>query len=195
MIATPHRKHPDGSLVQRKYFDQMKDTLVDRMIVEAHSDHARAELVRATGICDDELLQELADLGFVKHTLVTLRLMPLVMVAWSDHSVDDKQRQVIYEAARKLGIRKDTDPYVMLEHWLENKPPRIMLDAWKRYICGLMSGLGLAPRRRLIENLKKQMLTVAAASGGFLGFGRVSSKEKETIEAMVKTLKICASTA
>jgi len=195
MIATPKYLRFQSESLEQRYLEQINAALVHRLIVEARSEQAREALAHAVGIDDDTLLAELAELGFVKQTLITLRLMPLVLVAWADNEVDAKERDVILEAARRLGIRKDTDAFVILNHWLKHKPPAQMTDAWKRYICGLLKGFGVAPRRRLIENVHSQMLAVANASGGLLGVGRVSSKERTTIALLDELLKSCAAVA
>ena len=69
------------SLELAHYFDELEARIVQRLHAEATTDSARAELLRATGVEDPELIDELSKLGITVDELLALRLLPLVMVA------------------------------------------------------------------------------------------------------------------
>ncbi|MCA9141046.1 MAG: TerB family tellurite resistance protein, partial [Planctomycetales bacterium] len=153
-------------------------------------DNAREELALQTGIKDLPLLDELSELGFTARTIVAIRLIPLVLVAWADHHVDARERQAILLSAGRLGVRRDTDAYVMLEHWLREMPPRQSADAWKQYMRRIVSKMGVKTRQRFVEYFKSQMMAVAKASGGHFGIGKVSAKERQIIEGFLEALRV-----
>ena len=176
------------SLRQRKYRDDLERRIVERLRTEARSDRARTELARQTGIADSQLLAELADLGLTTRTMGALRLIPLVRVAWADNHVDAQERQAVLTAATSLGIHRGSDAYVMLERWLREMPPAERIDAWERYLKRVMEKLGKTAQLKLIQFLRAQMIAIAKASGGYFGFGKVSAKERQTIESFMNAL-------
>lgn len=176
-------------LNHRKYIDELNNDAVHRLQLEAHSDSARDELVRKTGIIDRQLLGTLTEMGFTARTLVAIRLIPLVLVAWADHHVDRRERQTIMNAANDLGIRPGTDASIMLEHWLREMPPKQSIDAWKKYIETIVRKMGVKTKVRFAEYFRSQMMAVAKASGGHFGFGKVSPNERRMINEFLEALR------
>lgn len=189
MHSIPTHAAPTRGLRQRKYQDDLEDVILQRMRTEAQSDRARSELAAQTGIADETLLEELSNLGFTSRTLVALRLIPLLSVAWADKHVDASERAQVLKAAAKIGIIQGSGAYVLLEHWLREPPPAESVDAWKRYMRRVMSKLGVKAQQKLVNLIRGQMMTIAKASGGHFGIGRVSAKERHTIDGFVKALQ------
>ncbi|WP_372897127.1 hypothetical protein [Stieleria sp.] len=188
MRSRHSREAPTRRLQQRKFFNDVEDAIVDRLHAEAHSEGARDDLARQTGISDASLLSELTELGFTTRTLIALRLIPLVLVAWADHRVDSGERQAVLDAASTLGIRPESEAYMMLDHWLREVPPRESVDAWKRYMRDAMGRLSQRARAKLATFFRTQMTAIAKASGGQFGFGKVSGKERQVIDGFMNTL-------
>ncbi len=88
MRSVHTRETPVRGFQQRRFFNEVEDAIVDRLHAEARSESAREALARQTGISDASLLSELTELGFTTRTLIALRLIPLVLVAWADHRID-----------------------------------------------------------------------------------------------------------
>ena len=63
------------------------------------------------------------------------------------------------------------------------------MDAWKRYIHEMFHDMSRVAQQRLILVTEQQMTRVAKASGGHLGFGRLSAKEKATIEQTIAAMR------
>ncbi len=145
-----------------RYFSQLEGQIVQRLREEASSDSGREELIRSTGIRDPDLVAELGKLGVTADELVSLRLFPLVMVAWAEKRADEQERDAVMAEALQMGIHEDSSAWVLLDQWLQ---------------------------QRLILVTEQQMTRVAKASGGHLGFGKVSAKEKSTIEQTVAAMR------
>lgn len=171
------------------YYDELEARIVHRLHTEASSEEARGELLRSTGVDDPQLINELSKLGITADELIALRLFPLVMVAWAEDHADLDEREAIRAEAEQLGICEDSTAWMMLDTWLRKRPPGLGVDAWKRYTHGTFQKMTPKSIEHLIELTEKQMTAVAKASGGHLGFGKVSRKESTMIERLVKTMR------
>ena len=72
---------------------------------------------------------------------------------------------------------------------MRRRPPGLGVDAWKRYTRNILAKVSPKMAQRLIELARTQMTAVAKASGGHLGFGKVSRKERTMIDRLVATMK------
>ncbi|MCS7465257.1 hypothetical protein NZK35_01055 [Stieleria sp. ICT_E10.1] len=167
------------------YFAELEARIVQRLHAEAGSEASRAALVRSTGVEDAKLIEELSKLGITADELICLRFIPLVLVAWAEDHADSEEREVIQTQAAKLGIREDSTAWLVLETWLQKQPPGLGIDAWKRYTHGILKKMSRNAANRLIHLTEKQMITVAKASGGHLGVGKVSHKESTMINRLL----------
>ena len=172
-----------------RYFSQLEGQIVQRLREEASSDSGREELIRSTGIRDPELVEELGKLGITADELVSLRLFPLVMVAWAEKRADEQEREAVMAEALNMGIHEDSSAWVLLDQWLQKRPPGLAVDAWKRYIHEMFHDMSRVAQQRLILVTEQQMTRVAKASGGHLGFGRLSAKEKAIIEQTIAAMR------
>ncbi|WP_182866796.1 hypothetical protein [Stieleria mannarensis] len=168
-----------------RYFAELEARIVQRLHAEAGSAEARAALVRSTGVEDPRLIDELCKLGITADELICLRFIPLVLVAWAEDSADAEEREAIHAEAKKLGIGEDSTAWLVLETWLQKRPPGLGVDAWKRYTRGIMKKLTLNAANRLIHLTEKQMIAVAKASGEGADLGKVSHKESLMIDRLL----------
>lgn len=171
------------------FFEDVDRHLLKRLHAEADTEAGRRALIEATGVDDPVLVEELVALGIPSEGLIALRLVPLVCVAWSQDRTDVAERDAVMDEARRIGIIDGSAAYVLLDHWLRRLPPREIIDAWERYMHGLMGQMSEVACRKLIALTERQMAAVAKASGGHFGLGRVSRKEREMIQQMAKALR------
>ncbi|KLU05233.1 hypothetical protein RISK_002724 [Rhodopirellula islandica] len=186
MKAAPAKQR---AIETQHYFSNLEQEIVRKLHDEASSDFGRQELIRSTGIHDPGLIEELGKLGVTADGLITLRLFPLVLVAWAEKNVDKKEREAVMAEAHQIGIQEDSTAGILLDQWLQVRPPGLCVDAWKRYVHELFRGMSSVAQQRLILLTKKQMTGVAKASGGHLGFGKVSAKEKATIHQVLTAMR------
>ncbi|WP_436714440.1 hypothetical protein U8335_15240 [Roseiconus lacunae] len=172
-----------------RFFAELEHQIVNQLREEASSPQGRDELIRSTGIHDTELLDELGKLGVTADGLMALRLFPLVLVAWAEQNADASEREAVMTQAVRLGVREGSTAWVLLDQWLQERPPGIGVDAWKRYTHEMFTEMSNVTQNRLIELTEKQMTSVAKASGGHLGFGKVSDKEKAIIHQIIESMK------
>lgn len=144
-------------------------------------------LASVSGIKDQAVLQKLVEINVRPETLAALSAIPLVEVVWADGKVDADERKVVLEFAAKQGVTVGSVAHSLLERWLEHRPEDNLLAAWQAYVAGLCERLSPAERQSLKTELLRNAHAAAAASGGFLGIGSVSGKEKELLEKLEKS--------
>lgn len=171
--------------LEEAFFAQHNETLRQRLRQADETRSRKAQLSAASGITDDAVLEELVALKLDADTLAAMSLVPLVLVAWADGSLEASERQAIMNAAHEDGL--DAQPAVrqMLEQWLGQRPSPALQTAWTDYMSAVARAL--APERR--QALKVQILgrarRVAEAAGGFMGLGsRISTFEAGVMQKL-----------
>lgn len=172
-----------------KFFAYLERQIEQRLRAEAATPEGRAALLKSTGVQDVQLIEELAKLGITADGLIALRLFPLVLVAWAEANVDDKERKIAMAEAKKIGIIEGSVAWILLDTWLTEPPRGISVDAWKRYVHAKFKPMSKAAQEKLIDLTKNQMHAVAKASGGHLGLGKVSEKEQLMILKLTSIMR------
>jgi hypothetical protein len=139
-------------------------------------------LSQVSGITNDEVLQKLIDLDIRPEIVATLALIPLIEVAWADGKIDEKEKAAVLEAAKESFISKNSPDFDLLKQWMEHKPDKKLLDAWKHYIKGICHELTQHQKGALKKDLIGHARQVAQSAGGILGFGnKISKAEQEML--------------
>lgn len=180
---------------EEAFYRDVDNLLIGRMQVQADSEEAKRALAKVAKLKDAKLIDQLARLGVTPEALLVMQMVPIVLIAWANHGVDDRERQYVLAQARRFGISERSEADAMLEHWLDHRPPVLVFDAWRRFMRHELSSMSLRTRERLVSMMKEQMTGVARCSGGFLGFRRVSTNEQKLIQAINKVLDDCLSIA
>jgi len=154
--------------------------------IGSHPREVRAELGAELDLADGWLLEQIAALGVAPETTPAFEALPLVEVAWADGSVDPEERWRVLAAATAFGLELGRPAHAQLELWLSRRPPEVFFEAWRRFAAQRLSRPDAAPRaRRVLEEARR----VAAAAGGVLGFGVVSSAERASLERIRAALE------
>ena len=169
--------------LENEFFHHVDKKLIDQLRKAAQDEESRKKLLHVTGLHDEELLQELVDKGFSAESLSALSLVPVVLVAWSDGSVDESERSAILTAADNTGIEDGSLASELLNGWLSERPPATLLETWSQYVAGLKSTLSATAFEALKTEIIQHSTDVATASGGVLGlFGKISQQEKSVLD-------------
>jgi hypothetical protein len=168
-------------------FFAKEDERLRRRLREADEARMRKQaLAAASGIADDAVLEKLAALDIRSDTLAALSLVPLVVVAWADGTIDDKERGAVLSAAAEAGVRAQDPSRELLDRWLREQPPRDLLATWTGYTRAVCAALDEESRQRLKAELLGRARRVAEAAGGFLGVGRKVSASEEAVLATLE---------
>lgn len=157
--------------LEEAFFAQ-QDAILRRRLGEADETKARRDaLSAASGIKDDAVLDRLLAQNVTAATLAAVSLVPLVMVAWADHRLDDRERRAVLLSVEQAGLGKEHPSYQLFEGWLATKPPPELLTTWKAYVSALSATLSDHARQALKSELLSRARTIAEAAGGFIGIG------------------------
>jgi hypothetical protein len=121
-----------------------------------------------------------------------LPLVPLVKVAWAEGRVTKREKQVIFEAASKMGIVPGTSQYDRLNEWLDLHPTE---DFYNQSLADLQkkwAALSSEEKDQRRFELLDRCTMVAEASGGTEKFAaggvRISDEEIAAVKHIAKKL-------
>lgn len=167
--------------LEEKFFLEQDMELLRALREQTASKERKKALADASGITDDELLDQLMELDVSGETVAALSLVPLIAVAWADGTLDAKERAAVLDAAEQKAVEKGHPGYKLLECWLSRKPDGKLLTIWKDYVSTLSQTLGDAAKDALKQDLLGRAREVAEAAGGLLGFGNKISSSEQTV--------------
>jgi hypothetical protein len=170
--------------LEEDFFAKKNQQLLDKLKETFDRDVTRESLRAATGIMDPAVLDRLIALRVSGETMAAFALYPLVEVAWADGKLDRAEHAAILAAAANAGVAKGSPAYQMLENRMAEGPIEAARKVWREYAQDLAGRLAPAERRLVREDLLKRARAVAEASGGVLGFGKVSAKEQSVLDVI-----------
>lgn len=174
--------------LEEEFFRKRERELLARIQAEQARQSARQALAEASGLTDPAALDHLVALGIAPETLLALRLVPLVEVAWADGHLDERERRAVLSALPAAGLAPGSPSHALVESWLASPPPPALLEAWTAYAKGLAAQLSPGERAALRESVLRQARAVAQAAGGFLGLGRISDAEAAVLRRLEAAL-------
>lgn len=176
-----------GKTLVDAFFHAKDQQLLEEFRKRLERKDRRAQLASVCGIHDEAVLDRLIELDIGPETLAAMTVVPLVQVAWADGQVQPEEREAIINAAKEAGIQPHHGHYPLLEHWLNEKPSREMLEAWEHYVGALCKQLSAEEAVQLKHDVLALARKVAQAAGGVLGLGnRISKAERKVLTELEK---------
>jgi hypothetical protein len=173
---------------EEEYFRKREQVLIDNLRQRAREEAARRDIAERTGVADQEILRDLEMLGYTPDTVMLLHLVPLLQVAWAEGGVSDRERALIIEAARAHGVEAGSAADQQLTAWLATSPGGEFFDKTLRVIGAILQALP-SGERDPGKDLLSYSTAVASASGGILGFGRISQAEQRVLARITEELQ------
>jgi hypothetical protein len=170
------------------YHQKKEKEVLEQLRGRVERERTRRYLDEELDVHDERVLKALEDLGFTREVLILLHIVPLIQVAWSDGRMDPKERAKILELAASRKIVPGTPAYDRLLPLLESKPPDEAFAACTRVIRAMFPTLSEEDRRGIEQNLPAYAAEVARASGGVLGMGAVSKKERAVLDRIAREI-------
>jgi len=174
---------------EEEYFRRKDRELVEKLRQASEASEARRALEASSGIHDPVLLQELEALGFTPETVILLPIVPIVQVAWAEAGVSDEERALILQFARERGVESGTAADRQLQHWLAERPSDDVFSRAARLIRAMLDHPEGQAKPLSIDDLVHRCEEIAAASGGILGFGKISGEERALLGRIQTALK------
>lgn len=176
--------------LEEAFFAKHNEALLQRLREGDATVSRRQAIAAASGITDDAVLDKLMSLGIGSETVAALSVVPLVVVAWADGSIDERERTAILSGAAEAGIDEGNPSYELLGQWLRQPPPPGLLAAWTAYVGAAANALDPSARQMLRDDLLSRARRVAEAAGGVLGVGRkVSPAENAALKQLEAALQ------
>lgn len=175
--------------LEEQYFQKREQELIEKLRKRAEEAAGRRRLAEKTGLADEEILQDLQALGYTPETVMLLHLVPLVQVAWAEGSVSDGERDLIIQAARVRGVEPGSAADRQLAEWLATRPSDAFFDRTLRAIQAMLQSRPPEEREASRRDLLAYCSAIASASGGILGFGRVSEDERQLLTRLTNELE------
>lgn len=173
---------------EEDYFRKRDRELIEKMRQAAAAAQTRRDLEEKTGLHDPALLRDLEELGFTLETISLLPLVPIVQVAWAEGGVSGAERRLIIQLARARGVQAGTPADRQLGEWLDRRPAADVFTRATRLIRAMLDQPS-ADADLNADELIRYCESIAAASGGILGMGRISAEERATLAKIAETLK------
>ncbi|MBP0445689.1 hypothetical protein J8J14_12990 [Roseomonas sp. SSH11] len=167
--------------LEEAFFARHNEELIRKLRAADPGRPERERLADASGLQDAALLDRLVGLGIRGETLAALTLVPLVVVAWCDGTLGEKERAAILEAAHHAGLDGTGPGRELLAAWLAKAPPPGLLGAWTDYVHALSPEARATLRRQVMDRATQ----VAEAAGGMLGLlNGISPAERRTLQQL-----------
>jgi hypothetical protein len=174
---------------EEEYFRRQEQELIEKLRKRGEEAAARRRLAEKSGVADEEILSDLQALGYTPETVMLLHLVPLVQVAWAEGGVSDRERDLIAQAARSRGIDGGSEADRQLTAWLERRPSDEFFEKTLRAIRAMLAAQPDAEGAVAGRDLLSYCTRIASASGGVLGFGKVSDEERALLARITAELE------
>jgi hypothetical protein len=171
------------------YFRQKDKELIEKMRQAAAAEREKSELTARTGLSDPALIAELGALGFTPDTISVLPLVPVVQMAWAEGGITPAERELLISLARARGIAAGSAADELLADWMTRRPSDEAFARATRLIRAMLDTGATGEGTMSADDVIKYSESIAAASGGLFGIGKISSEERATLNEIVSALK------
>jgi hypothetical protein len=176
-----------GRSLEDDYFRKKDRELVEKIQRAAATERARADISKAAGLSDPSLADELLALGFTAETVTLLPIVPILQMAWAEGGVSDAERTLIVRFARSRGVAEGSVADQQLRSWMIARPSDEVFDRAGRLIRATLDSGGAASVSP--DELVAYCESIAAASGGIFGIGKISSEERTLLSKIASDLR------
>lgn len=177
-----------GNRLEEEFFRKQNAAILEKMRATKAAEEERAQMAAALGIDDPALIDQLQGHGVNSATLAAVSLAPLVLVAWADRTLEDKERDAVLQEARSNGVAEGSAGYELLQGWLREKPDLTLLTTWSNYARAVSESLEGPQREEFRNSILNRARAVANAAGGFAGLGKVNDREKDVLNQIEAAL-------
>jgi hypothetical protein len=154
----------------------------DHALRRGYSNPNLRHLATTTGVTDATTLYVALAAGFTADTANLLPLAPLVLVAWADGTMSDRERAVILDAASAGHVEPQSRADHRLHAWMADCPGPPFWRASLHVLGAVMRALPREVRADRMQHLLAGCEAVAAASRDGFGFGRATGEgERQTL--------------
>jgi hypothetical protein len=188
-MFTESQKKIRGQALAEAFFYRMDRELIASLSKKLDRDEKIRSFGAVTGIRDGKVLEYLVDAGFELSTLTAFIWAPVVFVAWADGNTDQLEKIAILEALPNKGVSQEAASMMMAHEWFAKRPTEELWRIWEEFTVASLTGINSDEREAVMDEIVDLCYEVAHASGGFMGFGKVSQAESDVIDRVISSLK------
>jgi hypothetical protein len=181
-MATPNDLEKAAETLVRSFFGSGSALLLAELKLQNKEAQQLDLLKEVVKIRDDAFLRRLLTLGVRPEVATAVALTPLVLVAWADGALHDRERDAILEAARQRGVEADRISGRLLTSALERAPDPRLFAAWSAYVRLLWGRFTPDECWKMRGNTLDAAREVAEAAGGILGLSKISAAERRVLD-------------
>jgi hypothetical protein len=171
--------------LEEEFFRKQNERLRDALKAKQDRESATKAL-HAAGVRDGVLANQLVELGVAPQSVAALELVPLVLVAWADGEMQEKEREAILRAAHDAGVPEGGPGSQLLHQWLSTPPPATLEGTWTQYVRELCAQMAPEAKGKFCDELLGRTREIAKSAGGFLGLGAVSAAEQQVLDRLTQ---------
>ena len=176
---------------EEAYFLQQEQQLLEQMRRNVAREAETLRLMEALGIRQQEVVRELAEMGFDLETFRLLYLVPLIQAAWSDGGISEKEKEKLLEIAALHGFKAGSAEHDRLMAWLTERPSDRFFRACLHGVKAMLHSRPPEEARSMGRELVSYCTRIASASGGFFGLGsRISAEEEAMLAHLAQELEV-----
>lgn len=175
----PDALHQRGKSLEDAYFAERDRQLAEAIKRQLTAEEMQQALVAAIGVSDEAALKSVARLPTGIEVMAATALLPLVEVAWCDGNVSSQEQAAVLQGAVEMGIAEKSPLHQFLQNWLDRRPTREAVAAWKDYVRALGATLDPEAKAKVKQGILGRAEAVAKAAGGILGFGKKISPAEQ----------------
>lgn len=193
-------------MVNTNRLDRETSRKIDLRLAKCDSDFAepfahrmktamtRQRLSAITGTTDEDLLEQLLDLGFTEDNLESLRYAPVAEVAWANGKVTQFEQVFAVSAALSSDMLKVPVAFDLFQSWLLKRPEKTLWSVWEQYTIDRIARSDQTKEQEFGRRLHEIATRVALASGGLLDQGEICIAEQRVLDriARVYNLSTCS---
>jgi hypothetical protein len=181
MVPKNDLEKASGTL-ERAFFGGSNVPLLAELKLRSEAEQQMDLLREVVKIRDEAFLKRLMALGVRPEIAVAVALVPLVLVAWSDGELHDRERDAILEAARQRGMAAEQIAGRLLRNALVQKPDPRLFQVWTAYVRRLWGCFTPDECWQMRANVLQSAREVAEAAGGILGLSKISAAERRILD-------------
>jgi hypothetical protein len=171
--------------LESAFFHKVDANLLANLKNELAQMEEASRLAHVSEIMDQNVLRELVKVGVTAETLLAMRFVPMIRVAWSDRRISPAEQAAVMTAAESEKVKPGSPTYQLLRSWLERPPENAVFIAWKEYILALARAMPADSLNVLRDRTAELCRRAAKAAGGVLGIGSISKAEQAAIDECV----------
>ena len=175
--------------LEEEYFHRKEKELIEKMRRHAEQESTRRRLGEKAGVASEEILNDLQELGYTPETVMLLHLAPLIQTAWAEGGITQRERELIIKAARSRGIDAGSAADGQLATLLTERPSQEFFEKTLRAIGAILQTQPPEVREKTARDLVSLSASIAAVSGGIVGFRTVSDEERQILAHISEELE------